>query len=267
MDTEIQTWLTDQSHEEIQGKDYWNNEDKEKKKVWYIVDGNTEKLLNYLEKKTTYLKEYQSVINYAEMMGLRIEGIGVDIAAGTCWVSSLLSRIEKVETIYAVEISKHRLLKLAPAIFELFGANIQKIVRVVGDFYNIKLPDKSVNFCFMSQAFPHADNPDRLLSEVGRVLKPSGFICITGETPILFYDIFNRYFKNIIKIVIPFYKFKTKPVYKLFPSFKDLFPVDKEKGYKHNYRTKDYFRIFEQNGFRLYRNKEAHFTNFIAVKE
>ena len=164
-----------------------------------------------------------------------------------------------------MEISKHRLLKIAPVVLDLFSANKQKIARVIGSFYDIKLPEGTIDFCFMSQAFHHADNPNRLLSEVWRILKPSGFALIIGENPIFPSDFLKKYIKNIIKMILPLSRFNSSPVYKLFPSFRELYPPDKELG-DHYYRIEDYFHIFKQNGFLLYQNNESRFTNFIAVK-
>lgn len=264
--SEIQFWLTDQELEGIFSGEYWNDEEKERKKEWYILDGNTNKLINYLKKKTTYFEEYESIINFAGKKGLSIEGTGIDIATGVCWTTALLSRIETVDKIYALEISKHRLLKIAPVVSDLFNANKQKIIRVIGSFYDIKLPDKTIDFCFMSQAFHHADRPEKLLSEIWRILKPSGFILIIGEQPIFTSDFLKKYIKNVIKMIMPLSRFKSRPVYKLFPTFRELFPPDVELG-DHRYRIADYSHIFKQNGFHLYQNNETRFTNFIAKKE
>lgn len=264
--SEIQFWLTDQELEGIFSGEYWNDEEKERKKEWYILDGNTNKLINYLKKKTTYFEEYKSIIKFAGKKRLSIEGTGIDIAAGVCWTTALLSRIETVDKIYALEISKHRLLKIAPVVSDLFNANKQKIIRAIGSFYDIKLPDKTIDFCFMSQAFHHADKPEKLLSEIWRILKPSGFILIIGERPIFTSDFLRNYIKNVIKMIMPLSRFKKRPVCKLFPSFRELFPPNVESG-DHRYRIADYSHIFKQNGFHLYQNNEPRFTNFVAKKE
>ena len=263
--TEVQFWLTDEELENIFSNEYWNCEEKEREEEWYILDGNTNKLINYLEKETTSLEEYESILKFTENKGLRIEGTGIDIAAGFCWTVALLSRIETVDKIYALEISKHRLLKIAPVVSDIFSANKQKIARVIGSFYDIKLPEKTVDFCFMSQAFHHADRPEKLLSEIWRILKPSGFILIIGEQPIFTSDFLKKYIKNVIKMIMPLSRLKSRPVYKLFPTFRELFPPDVEFG-DHYYRIEDYSNTFKQNGFHLYQNNEKRFTNFIAVK-
>jgi len=266
-DSEILFWLNDQELEEIFSSRYWNDEAKEKEKDFYICEGDEQKLIKYLKEKTTYYAEYESIIKFLAKIGLRIKSRSVDVAAGVCWTSALLSKIESVERIYAVEISKHRVLKIAPRVFDLFNANTKKIKRVIGNFYNMKLGDASIDFCFMSQAFHHADNPDKLLYEVYRILRPSGFILIIGEKVVSQRDFLRRYIKNAVKIFTHFFiRYRNRPVYKLFPSFADLYPPNKESG-DHYYRIKDYRNIFKSNGFLLYKNKQRDFTTFVAMKQ
>ena len=262
---EVLFWLNDRELKELYSGEFWNDEEKEKKKEWYILDGNTDKLVNYLKERRCF-EEYESAINFAKSIGAEIKGTGLDIASGVCWATALLSRIETVDKLYAVDISKHRMSKIAPKVFELFNANTKKITRAIGSFYDIKLSENSVDFCFMSQAFHHADNAKKLLSEVYRILKPSGFILIIGETPIYPHNFLKRYIKNIAKLVMPLSKYKSTPVRKLFPTFMDLYPPNKETG-DHHYKITDYQSIFESKGFLLHKNKKPHFTNFIAIKQ
>jgi len=238
---------------------------KEKAKAWYIIDGNADKLIKLLKDQTTCWEEFEDIIKLSGTLGLEIKGVGLDLAAGVCWTTALLSRIGTVEKIYAVEISKHRLLKIAPLVLDLFKAQSDKIVRVIGDFYNIKLEDSSVYFCFMSQAFHHADKPGKLLKEVYRILKPGGFILLIGESPIFYKQIIVKYIKNTIKIIFPFLKFKTKLIKKIFIGFKDLYPPNEESG-DHYYRIKDYMDIFSSYKYSFYINKQRRFSTFVAVK-
>ena len=266
MDTEVQFWFSDKEIKDVYSGQYWNDEEEEKKKEWYILDGNTERLSRYLKEKTTYYAEYDSILAFADKIGMPVKGVGADLAAGVCWTTALLSQIESVEKIYATEISKHRLLKIAPSVLDLFNACGNKIIRAIGSFYDIKLPDQSVDFCFMSQAFHHADDPQRLLHEIRRVLKPSGVVLIIGENPVYTFDFVKACIKNLIKIVLPLKRVKKRVVYKMFPKFNDFFYPDNESG-DHFYRINDYADLFNRAGFHLYINKERKFTNFLAVKK
>lgn len=266
MDTKIQTWNSDKEIESIYTGSYWNNEEEEKRKEWYVLDGNTEKLIRYLKEKTTCYEEYQSILDFCKKKGIVIKGEGVDLAAGVCWTTALLSQIDTVEKICATEISKHRLLKIAPHVLDLFNAQGQKITRVIGSFYDLKLPKQSLDFCFMSQAFHHADDPKRLLNEVKQVLKPSGVVLVIGETPIYTFDFIKAYLKNYIKIILPIKKLKKRVAYKIFPNFVDLFYPDNESG-DHFYRINDYINLFQQSGFNIYIDRKLKFTNLLAVKK
>jgi len=43
------------------------------------------------------------------------------------------------------------------------------------------LENNSVDFIFLCQAFHHADDPEKLIYEIRRVLKPDGIVIIIGE--------------------------------------------------------------------------------------
>jgi ubiquinone/menaquinone biosynthesis C-methylase UbiE len=266
--TDIVYWITENEIDNIFSGKYWNNEESEKNKAFYILDGNTNKLIDYLNYQTTYLREFESVIKFSKELGLTIKGVGLDIAAGVCWTTALLSKIASLKKIYAIEISKHRLLKIAPLVFDLFKAETDRIIRVIGSFYDIKLPNESIDFALMSQAFHHAHKPDLLLREIYRVLKPGGFILLIGEEPVYAYDIIIKYTKNIIKYMFPNITYKSKPINKIIPKFKEMFAPDEVTG-DHYYLIKDYYNIFNNNRYELFLHKEKKYkkyTIFIAIK-
>lgn len=51
----------------------------------------------------------------------------------------------------------------------------------LGSFYKLRLPDASLDFALLSEAFHHADDPLRLLAELRRTLKPKAPILMLGE--------------------------------------------------------------------------------------
>ena len=120
----------------------------------------------------------------------------------------------------------------------------------------------------MSQAFHHAHKPDLLLREIYRVLKPGGFILLIGEEPVYAYDIIIKYTKNIIKYMFPNITYKSKPINKIIPKFKEMFAPDEVTG-DHYYLIKDYYNIFNNNRYELFLHKEKKYkkyTIFIAIK-
>ena len=128
---DILFWLNENELKKISSSEYWNDEEIEEEKEWFITDGDTQKLVNYLKYRTTYLEEYESIVKFARNANLEIKGTGLDLAAGVCWTTAFMSRIEGVKKIYAVDISRHRILKIAPKIFNLFKADTKKIIRVI----------------------------------------------------------------------------------------------------------------------------------------
>ncbi len=264
---EVKFWLTDKELKSIFSSNYWNDEEKEKGKEWSLPSEYSGEVPHGGKDRIVCFKEFESITAFAAKVGLPIQGTGVDLAAGVCWTSALLSKIEAVEKVYALDISKHRILKMAPAILDMLLADAQKIVRVIGSFYDIKLPDASVDFCLISRAFHHANDPDGLLREAKRVLKPGGFIMISGEKPVFMWDYTKKYVKNIIKMIVPRSLLGRGPaVYRLFPSFEELFPPDTELG-DHYYRMQDYENMFLRNGFLLHVNRSSGIIDFIAVKK
>jgi SAM-dependent methyltransferase len=49
---------------------------------------------------------------------------------------------------------------------------------MTGDIYDLPLPDKSINFVYGRLLFQHLTTPLRALTEIDRVLKPGGKICL-----------------------------------------------------------------------------------------
>ncbi len=259
-------WMGDEDLQSVATSAFWNDEKIEHEKAYNIQDGQSEKLLRYLRDETTYYDQCEAVVNFARDLGLKIQGTGIDVAAGVCWTTALLSKIESVDTQYAIDISKHRLFKLAPLVIKEFGGKSNKIIRVFGSFYDIRLPDASVDFCMMCQAFHHADDPWRLLGELHRVLKPGAPVLVIGETPIYPLQLLKKRIKNVIKIVLPPPFYASKPVFRLWPSFEDLYPPDLEGG-DHYYHIREYPKSFEQCGFALHSLERRRYTIFVAVKK
>lgn len=151
--------------------DYWNNEEFEKDKEWYVLDGNFLKLEKHLE-KTGLIDELLKYSNY-------MKGNGIDLAAGNLWAAPHI--LKYAEKLYCIDYSKHRISKIGPVLLEHYNVLPEKIVVVCGSFYDLKIENNSLDFAFLSQALHHAEKPDKLLSEIYRVLKPDGVVLIIGE--------------------------------------------------------------------------------------
>jgi ubiquinone/menaquinone biosynthesis C-methylase UbiE len=261
----ILVWLEEDELRQVPTSEYWNDEDQERAKPYYILNKDPQELLRFLHRDTSLHAQYLAVLNLGQQR-YQLRGTGVDVAAGVCWTTALLSREPGVEKLYAIEVSKHRLLRLAPPVCEFLGAVEDKIIRAVGSFYDIRLSDGSVDFCMMCQAFHHADDPERLLRELQRILKPGGIILMIGEDPVRPSQVLKRRVSNFVRMLPVVRRLGAPAVYKLAPSFDELYPADEEGG-DHYYRPDDYERFFRQGGFSLQQMTESGFTVFVATKD
>ena len=85
---EINSWLSDEELKSIYTSSYWNDINEEKKKEWWIEDGNYKKCLDYLD-SSKLLYEYQQSEKFIK--DFSTESIKIaDLAAGIGWTSVLL---------------------------------------------------------------------------------------------------------------------------------------------------------------------------------
>src|SRR5437667_11331680 len=161
--------------------DYWNNKEIEKLKPWHVLESGFAGLEQHL-KKTGLVRQLEQCLDRAAQLGHAVHGVGADLACGVLWTTSLiLKRIGSISKVYGVEYSTHRLLEIGPIVLRHYGVEADKVVLCLGTFYKLRLPDESVDFVILAEAFHHADEPGRLLAEIRGVLKPSGVVLIVGE--------------------------------------------------------------------------------------
>ncbi len=73
------------------------------------------------------------------------------------------------------------MIKIGQNVLEHYEVPLNKVKLIFGDFYNLKFQNNYLDFVFLSAAFHHADDPNRLLLEIKRILKPEGIVIIIGE--------------------------------------------------------------------------------------
>jgi SAM-dependent methyltransferase len=177
----VEHWLDPGQIAGLEYAGYWNDEDVERGKEWFVLDGDFAPMERYLG-DVGLVEDLRACLREAEeLRGRPIAGVGLDLAAGTLWAARHLLAAGPVERLYCVEYSQHRLLKIGPAVLEHYGTTPDRVVLALGSFYDVRLPDASVDFVFMSQALHHADEPERLLAELARVLRPDGVVIVMGE--------------------------------------------------------------------------------------
>lgn len=228
-------WLTDEQLDSIYTSEYWNDIEAEKLKEWWIADGRYEVCLEHL-RSSQLLSEYQEAEN--QILSLNRGSLDVaDLAAGIGWTSALLSKLDCVRTVHAVEISKHRIGSLFEHSVTMLNGNPGKLKRYLGSFYETKFQNESLDLIVLSQAFHHAESPMKLLAECNRILKPNGTVLIIGE-----------HFVGIKKVVRRFFSYIVKKQ-KVIIDFRELFPPDPKLG-DHFYKVSDYLAMFNSFGMK-----------------
>lgn len=223
--------------------EYWNNIAEEKKKPWW-VDGTDGSAFHRYLNASGLLEEFDLGIDILSRKNF-LRGKVLDVAAGVCWTSAILSRYDCVEQVDALDFSWHRLNDLAPRCCTIMGGRPEKIQRIFGSFYEIgQHREKYYDLVIMSQAFHHADQPFRLLAQCDAAIKDSGAILLVGEHHISMTLFLRRAVKTALLEG------------KLTLNFRELFKPDDVLG-DHYYRLNDYYTMFRSLGYCI----EYHKTN------
>ncbi|MFP4522379.1 MAG: class I SAM-dependent methyltransferase [Fibrobacterota bacterium] len=147
---------------------------------------------NTMEEKDEFKDIHDPEIRYADGRLVRLKdffkwaspsGRCLELGAGSCWVSSMLSRLDEVSEVYALEISRRSLVQVAPRIMDMLDADKEKITRVLGDFNRLDFPDDHFDFVVFDAALHHIPTRDfsKIMSQVKRILRPKGKIIAVNE--------------------------------------------------------------------------------------
>ncbi|MBM4329473.1 MAG: class I SAM-dependent methyltransferase [Deltaproteobacteria bacterium] len=161
--------------------DYWNDEEIERSKSYWIEDVDDPRLLNHLRTETNLERCFCDALAFVESHLGGMRGTVLELGAGVCWTSAIISRHADVEKIIAVDISKHRLFRLAPLVFRQYQALEHKIKRVVDSAENIAFKEDSIDAVVFCQALYMLAEPGPLLRRIYRYLKPDGLALVTCE--------------------------------------------------------------------------------------
>jgi len=161
--------------------DYWNDIEKEKTKVYWIEDESDLKLLKFLQKETNLQRCFHDAVNFAKQFNGGVRGHVLDVGAGVAWTSALLSKIDIVESVTAIDYSEHRLMKIAPIVFKQLKGDERKFNPIVGDFFKLDLQMnyfQTIVFCQSLYMFPDLNS---VLTNVSKLLTPDGFVIVACE--------------------------------------------------------------------------------------
>lgn len=103
------------------------------------------------------------------------KGDVLEIGAGSCWLSALISRNPKVNHVLALDLSKELIEEIGKRTFAKLEGNKNKIDFIIGDFNSIPFPEKKFDILVCDATLHHAQNISVLLQEINRVLKDDGF--------------------------------------------------------------------------------------------
>ncbi len=221
---------------DLKYSEYWN--DSEKDNIFNVVQNGFEEMEEFLNDSGLY-KDIDRILKYLNNNGVKLQGNGIDIASGNLWATAyLIENHPLIKQLYCLEYSKPRLLHLGPALLKHYKIDTSKVGLILGSFYDIKLDDNSLDFAFVSEALHHADDLEKILSEIHRVLKPGGVVINIGEIYIgkyLYLKCYLNYLvSKILLYVTPklFNKLKSHLTNKLARNnFREIyFPPDPELG-------------------------------------
>lgn len=171
MMNKIETWK--RNPELISGQEYIGNQ----------------LVAKYVSKKgySTIIDEYvyidsdnlEKTFNLIPEIKKFIHGVGVDLGGGVGCISSTLAKRENVEKIYCVEVVEDVVRLCQPIVKkQILKEKMNKVISVIGDFDNLELKDKSVDFAVSWDSIHHSINPINTLKECKRILKKNGIIII-----------------------------------------------------------------------------------------
>jgi ubiquinone/menaquinone biosynthesis C-methylase UbiE len=119
-------------------------------------------------------REYPDLINLI-LTDLKPDNIVLEIACGTGIISLAVSH--KVHQVYATDISQ-AMIDIATT--KAKQKKIQNIVFSVQDGYSLNFEDHTFDVCIIANAFHVMQEPEKVLKEIRRVLKPDGLLIAPG---------------------------------------------------------------------------------------
>ena len=111
-----------------------------------------------------------------------VRGKVIDLAAGTCWATARISKIQEVKEVVALDMSERFLTTVADRIITQLAGDREKIRFAVSSFNDIPLDSDYFDCAFLIAAIHHSVTPLRTLLEVLRVLKPNGSLLVIEAT-------------------------------------------------------------------------------------
>lgn len=209
---------------------YWNNIEIERSKQYYIEDIADYRLLNFLENETNLRRCFEDALKFAATIG-EVKGSIIDVGAGVAWTSALISHIPTVKSVIAVDFSQHRLLKIAPLVFNQLNGRIEKFEPILGDFMQFDYKEK-FDMAIFCQSLYMFSEIDKALSKIRDLLVKGGLIIVACERIVATYPAYSPRF--------------------LFRKLKRLIQGRADTSGNNFYDDKEYRRALDRAGFEYY---------------
>jgi ubiquinone/menaquinone biosynthesis C-methylase UbiE len=107
----------------------------------------------------------------------------IDVAAGTCWATAILSQLEHVTDVIALDLSQTFLTTVGDRVINHFSGERNKIRFAVSTFNAIPFQDSYFDCAFFIATLHHSQTPLLTLSEIHRVLAPEGTLLLVQSAP------------------------------------------------------------------------------------
>jgi len=112
------------------------------------------------------------------MLGRHIRGKVLDIAAGTCWTTALISQLPSVAEAWAFDMSEKFLLTSGLDMFLRWKGVREKLRFGVGDFNALPFEKDSLDAGFLIAALHHSNTPYLTITEALRCIRKGGRLFI-----------------------------------------------------------------------------------------
>ena len=120
------------------------------------------------------------------------------------WTSALLSKIEQVDSVTAIDYSKHRLFQIALIVFEQLDGDTSKFKPIIGDFLDFDFNTGQFDVVLFCQSLYMFPSLNKVLAKASKLLAPGGMlmvVCerITPEFPFFSINSFKRRLKRLLR--------------------------------------------------------------------
>jgi SAM-dependent methyltransferase len=111
-------------------------------------------------------------------LGRYVRGKVIDIAAGTCWTTALISQLPAVDEAWAFDMSERFLTTTGLDMFVRWKGVVEKLRFGVGDFNALPFETDSFDTGFLIAALHHSNTPYLTVTEALRCIRKGGRLFI-----------------------------------------------------------------------------------------